>query len=343
MGNPEIRTAADAKLAGDSKRQMLESPAEFDGTLQELSDRYIVPNLPDPRVVEAFHRALMNHVRSSDPLFLLRHMRDTVRRETYATSAGQRMKMTDNAPAWWTQAALFRGCEVADGAMATVIETIPTHMFDVPATTPKQTANAKGWHIAHIFDVKNRDVDYASWSREEVVGRCIRNLHPCNYFLLPKTDWQQWGGDRRVIGYFAELYARRYRNVWVEFLAEGRGDLAVLLPGNPELQYTYGTESTPIPEETSPLAPMVRSRSNGAVQRYSASRFRLKASVIESLADGERVRISTPVGDFELTKEDVHRDFSSAVSSNSYLSSGYYHWPKVPAAAWPYLVGPSDK
>jgi len=30
--------------------------------------------------------------------------------------------------------------------------------------------NRAGWHVAHLFDVKNRDVEIQNWDRNEFVG-----------------------------------------------------------------------------------------------------------------------------------------------------------------------------
>jgi hypothetical protein len=211
-----IRSAGDAKRLAHRKQPFLLSPARFDGTLDELAERYVVPNMPAVDDVVAFHRSLADYVRVSDALFLLRMVSGTERRKDYAIEPGLIFRATDNAPAWWTYAMLMQGFRVASGAMRAVVETMPCHMFDI-AKAAAPVASNSGWHIAHIFDLKDGNTDWMRWSRSDVIGRFVRNIHPANYFLLPKTDWQKWGGDKRVIGYFAELYQERYAAIWAEF------------------------------------------------------------------------------------------------------------------------------
>ncbi len=134
----------------------------------------------------------------------------------YETRDGTRIKATDNAPAWWVHATLVRELEIADDAFGEVIATMPCHLFEVSRTSASP-ASAAGWHIAHILNVKDGDTDFESWTRRSVVQRFVRNIHPCNYFLLPSIEWQPHGGDPGVIAFFAGLYRERYANVWEEF------------------------------------------------------------------------------------------------------------------------------
>jgi len=100
-----------------------------------------------------------------------------------------------------------------------------------------ESANTYGWHFAHIFDVKDGDTSWFNWTRPEVVRRFIRNIHPCNVFLLPKTDWTTWGGDSRVLGYVASRYAVRYADVWHEFISMARAQAVNLAPGSGAFTY----------------------------------------------------------------------------------------------------------
>ena len=194
-------------------RQLRRAPRTFSASLDELYSGSIEPNLPDAATVEAFHSAFADYPATPDPLHLLRQSRGMERRETYRTADGTRLKATDNAPAWWTQYALLQGCRVAPDKFGRVVETMPAHMFDVRRTLPSSASGA-GWHIAHLFNVKDRRTDYENWSRREVAARFVRNIHPCNHLLLPKTDWRRWGGDERVLAFFGDVYADRYATVW---------------------------------------------------------------------------------------------------------------------------------
>lgn len=320
------------------QRQVAQGPTQFKGTLKNLFENFIEPNLPAPDVVADFHRHLVEYVRSEDPLFLLRMVRDTTRREEYRTADGTRFRATDNAPAWWTQYAMLQGHTIAAGHIGDVIESIPAHMFDVSKTIPA-AANASGWHIAHIFNVKDGRIDYSEWSRTEVAARFLRNLHPCNYFLVPKADWQHWGGDGRVIGFFADLYKRRYADIWPEYVAMS-GGRTIPTSAHAGSILIEISESDPAPKAAKPNRSVTAPRPTGDDRcvTYAATRLTFKARIIESLAHDQLFRVVTPVGTFELTKDDVYRDFPNVIRSASYREKGIYHWPTLPKAALKYRV-----
>ncbi len=213
-----IQTASDARALTYLRRDLLRPPSSFRGTLDSFVDEYILPDLPSVEALAAFHHALTEYISGRDPLCLVRAVSGTTRRQIYQTGDGTCFRATDNAPAWWVHATLVHGGQIAPGAMADVVASMPAHLFDV-ATTAPPTANAAGWHIAHVLPVKDGNTDYLRWRRADVVRRFIRSVHPCNYFPIAKTQWQRWGGDKRVIGRFAALYADSYSTVWTAFLA----------------------------------------------------------------------------------------------------------------------------
>ena len=72
---------------------------------------------------------------------------------------------------------------------------------------------------------------------------------------------------------------------------------------------------------------------------YDFSRVCFKADVIEPLRPGDRFRVVTPEGIFEMTKADFYRVFDNVVRSPSYRDRGIYHYPTTPQKALPFLVG----
>ena len=66
---------------------------------------------------------------------------------------------------------------------------------------------------------------------------------------------------------------------------------------------------------------------------YESTRLLFKADVIEALRPGDRFRVKTPEGTFEMTKADFYRVFDNVVRSRSYSERGIYHYPVVPAKA----------
>ena len=176
-----IRAAQDLARA-PRLRALVESPSAFSGPLDALYESWIEPNLPAADAVAAFHAALTAYVHDPRAELLVRQVTGMERRAEYATADGTRLRATDNAPAWWVHYALLQGHRIAPGAFAAVVRTLPAHLFDVARTTPA-SANAAGWHVAHLFAVKDGRTDFARWTRADAVGRFVRNVHPCNYFL----------------------------------------------------------------------------------------------------------------------------------------------------------------
>src|SRR5438132_823386 len=135
------------------KPTIIKAPASFDGSLEELYDRYARTVLLSPKVVKQFHHDLTKYLRTKDPLYLVRMNVGQVRGQIIRTETGERIKPTDNAPAWWIHANLFLDEYPPDKSFAKLIENIPCHMFEVGL---KQSINKSGWHVAHIFNVKDR-------------------------------------------------------------------------------------------------------------------------------------------------------------------------------------------
>ena len=221
---------------------------------------------------------------------------------------------------------------------------MPAHMFDVARTLPA-SASAAGWHIAHVFNVKDRRTDYENWSRREVAARFVRNIHPCNHFLLPKTDWQRWGGDERVLAFFGDVYARRYATVWRDFvrLARVRPDSLARVAGPVHYEIGAGTADSngappPLAGRRGRAPIEVAGRAAEPHVTYEATRLAFKARLIEPLDDDESFGIVTPVGTFQMTKRQFYDAFPRVVASASYRERGLYHFPTVPRAALPFLV-----
>jgi hypothetical protein len=338
-----IRTANEVRRLASSRR-MVHSPSNFDGPLEKLVEEFVLPNLPSPERVTACHRLLIDYCNSDDPLFLIRRIKATTRGEVYFTDTNVRFKATDNAPAWWMHFVLFHEIDFSAETFPTVVATIPTHMFEISAHLPHSISSA-GWHVAHIGDVNDRNTDFASWDRDELAARFLRNVHPCNCFFLPKRDWQKWGADKTVIGFFSLLYAQRYSAVWSEFVAMSRVDLSKLTRSSDSVRYHYGSSSVVdgLPRVKLEKAPLPSDRhvvphDDHTVISYSASRLLFKADVIERLADSERFRVVTPEGSYEMSKADFIRAFPKVRETKSYRESRIYHYPKVPAAAAEFLV-----
>ena len=223
---PAIVTRADL-----SRRPLPSAPPAFHGTRSAYIECHLEPLLPDARVVEAFHRALVGYLGQPDTVHLVRAVAGLERGVPVVTRDGGRLVPGDNSPAWWWHALLFNGLAVDPARFASLIVATPSHMFQAPARG--ETLNARGWYVAHILGVKNRDVRWQGWPRREAVWRFVRNIHPCNTFYVPRTPaaWVGISADAGMLASVADYYRRRYASVWDEFcqLADaptGHGDPA---------------------------------------------------------------------------------------------------------------------
>lgn len=334
-----------------SVRPFVRAPDSFDGTLEELYERFVLPNLPAPASVRRCDALLREYVQRDDPLFLVRQVTGTVRGETYKASDGSRFMATDNAPAWWMHYTTFRD-ELPEGEeFARAVESAPYHFFEI-ARRFRGNISSAGWHVAHILAVKDRNTDYTSWTRRDLKRRFIRNVHPCNHFLVPKSDWQRWGGDPGVIAFSAGAFERRYGSVWSEFLTEADARAGEIRPVQSGLRYVSQPRPRDGVEDRRPVeAPRgglseSRERSvkecavvsaRAPVATYNAQRLLFRADIIESLAADERFRIVTPEGVFEMSKSQFYATFANVVESRSYREGGVYHYPKIPQKALQFL------
>lgn len=333
-----IGTAHDTATMARDARPLIQSPLSYDGTLEAFITQYVLPDLPSPDTVAAFHGALTEYVTGADPLFLLRFVRGTERRAIYQTNDGTRFRATDNAPAWWIHAMVAQNYRIASNAFSDVIATIPAHMFDV-AGTAGPTASSAGWHIAHIFDVKDGDTNYKYWSRADVVGRFVRNIHPCNYFPIAKSEWRRWGGDQKVIGTFAALYAERYNTVWAEFLQLARVEEKSIARITGPVSYHYSEHERKTSGRNHRMSSVTRDAASSdrvplvcPCVEYSASRLTFKRDVIESLNDRDVFSVVTPLGTFQMTKAEFYETFPNVPLTHSYRSAGTYNYATLPRA-----------
>lgn len=308
-------------------------PKTFDGTLRELHAGWAEKVLLGANSVEQFHHLLVAYLQTADPLFLVRAVKGTERGVTIRTASGERLRATDNAPSWWIHRELFAGRLPARAAFDAFVDGIPCRMFRMPKG---ENVSVAGWHVAHIFDVKNGDVAFAAWDRAELVRRMVRNIHPCNYFYIPKQDWQRNGGDPRVIAFFYDMLASKYHSIWSEFLALAAGTLYPTLGDAGEHRIVYQPASKASPPTATQL--QLNSGLDGHSACYSFSRLCFKANVIEPLAMSDRFCVITPVGTFVFSKREFYEEFPRVVESASYRVNGQYHFPKPPARAMRFIV-----
>ena len=322
-----------------------EAPLEFDGTLDELFEGWAKHVLLGLSAVEEFHHQFREYyLEVEDPLYLPRNVTGLVRGLTLRMENGTKLRATDNSPAWWIHYQLFTGEVRKFTEFSSLVEAAPSHMFQV--RLPNHVSKA-GWHIAHIFDVKDRNINFQGWTREELLRRTARNIHPCNYFYIPKSDWQRHGGDARVTGFFYKKFKELYAPIWEDFLLlmAVKPSVGVIDTGSYNYSFTKSREerrSTPIGKpdlhmRTSQIKGLVI-ETTYCVAEYVYSRLCFRADVIEPLAMEDRFCIVTPEGSFAMTKREFYETFQNVVESKSYRLKNVYHYPTTPQKALRFKV-----
>ncbi len=193
--------------------------------LEEFVNSHMLAVLPSPEMIAYYHRLIASYVVGADPLMIVRHVRGTERGVDVSTNDGSRLRPSDNAPAWFFHALLFNGVRVEPSAFAELIGELPAHMFQMPSGFPninrpdlRRPPGEQGWHVAHILDAKDGNVDWRNWTPQNCRQRFVRNIHPLNLFYVPKPGWRKNGGDPDVIAYAASIHAKRNPNEWEDFL-----------------------------------------------------------------------------------------------------------------------------
>ncbi|WP_459080137.1 hypothetical protein [Mesorhizobium sp. A623] len=292
---------------------MIPPPAEFDGKFSEFFALCVEPNLPSASRVQAFDQLLRRHLSDIDPIYVTRYVRGQERGTTCRTADGSRILPTDNAPVWWLHAFLLSE-ETLPVDAETLFSGLPCHFHNVARF---QTLNQAGFHAAHILTAKNRDIDWQSWSRDEVARRMMVNLHPCNVFLVAKQEWARNGGRQDIIEWVVDAYRSRYGETMARFLADCDPDAFLGRPaGDPAYSYGAGTTSGDAIQTKRPL-----------IRRDLVGR----GVSLEISVDGARYRL--PHNDLVAWA----RKHTTALETVSWLDRGIYSWPRSSAAMREFL------
>lgn len=229
-------------------------PPQFSGTLIDFVNQHVTPNLLSEKGVAEFHKALMQYIDSNDAIYILRQVGEAVRfrrgidEKIYSTNEGFRFKASDNSPAWWIHYLLFHGDFISLDKFQKLIDDIPMHMYSKPGPSINvkrgKTINSFGYHVAHIYDVKDSKTDYENYSKKEIIKRFIRNIHPLNCFYISTVRWQYYGKKIEIRSYFADLYSKKYGRVWNEFIemvlpTEVETKTLIYNDSYPKFQYCY--------------------------------------------------------------------------------------------------------
>lgn len=309
-----------------------EAPLAFNGTLGELYDNWAKYVLLKPSAVEDFHSQFRTYLEIEDPLFLTRQVKRQERGQTMRTEKGARFRPTDNAPAWWIHYQIFSGQFQQFASFTEFVESIPCRMFGI--RLPENISNA-GWHVAHIFNAKDRNVDSHRWGRDELVRRTARNIHPCNYFYIPKREWRRYGGDPTVVAFFYDKFRSLYRTIWEDFLRLVGGAPLVASVGASEYKYSFSTE---VVRREPRIQNSLSTELHGCAVKYSHSRLCFKADLIEPLGMNDKFCVVSNDGVFAMTKREFYETFPKVIESKSYRQNRMYYYPNPPKRALQFKV-----
>ena len=305
-----------------------QAPNRFQGPLEKLYDKYAQHVLPDPKMVEAFHQKLVAYLAGEDPTFITRNVGRQKRGIDETIACGSRIRPSDNSPAWWIHHHLFnQNTDLLDDFPA-AIESIPCEMFRVQLP---ETTNSAGWHVAQLYDVKDESTDSPNWSTETLTWRTLRNLHPCNYFYIPKTDWKLHATKPEVLAFFQAKYANRYASIWDEFI-----ELAQVIPHDRIIDARSYKFAVSTREKQSRKLTFNNIECSVA---YEYSRLCFNAKCIEPLEMNQRFCVVTPNIYFIMTKREFYDNFPSIVSEGScYRKTGIHHFRSLPQRARPFMI-----
>ena len=313
-------------------RAMTPSPAVFEGTLDALYMEHVEPNLPTPEAVAYYHGLLVDYCLQEDPLFLLRRIGKMKPGQIYETTSGNRIKATDNAPAWWMHFLTFHNTAFSSAGFAKEVLNAPVSFIEVQKRFPNSINKAK-WYVAHIFPVNNGDTRYQEWDRTKLASRFLKSIHPCNHFYVPNSKPQRYGEDKRVIDYFAGRYSVRYADVWPGFLqcvGQSGFEVGSAVRDFGDLCITLSKQSDLVAPSRAVKPPTVT---------YHRKRVSFLARHIEPLEPDQEFRMVTWDGVFQMSKAEFYRDFPGVVNGKNYpKKNGFYNSEKPMKAILRYRV-----
>jgi hypothetical protein len=314
---------------------LIRCPERFDGDFAGFYCGFVEPNLPALERVKAFDAFLSIYLSSDRPVHIVRQVRGQERGALYMTARGDVLMPSDNAPGWWLHAFLL-GEQPIEGASAQFFAEVPTHMFGIVGS---ETLNSAGYHLAHIVPVKNRDLDWTNWTRAELQRRFLLNIHPCNWFLIAKTEWHRNGARADITAWIKTAYAERYGELYQTFVRRvGNSDQAPdLRPGSPDYKFHPKAGGEGIQHRR---APRRRASGDGSDSSPHIRSLNRPGVVRELVGKGVILNITT-VGKRFVVPHDELLDWVKAntnvPNTRSWLHAGNYNWPRPTQALLTFL------
>lgn len=168
-------------------------PDEYEGSVSDFVDRYVVPAFPSAGALLAWTEALLEYYARPRPVYLVRGRR----KGELVERAGQRIVETDNAPGIWCYLRAVDGEFRAD-RLADALEA-----GDVPVLAMLQGAGTRDWDWNYSRRALPPQDKNALWDRRlkhchilavaerdaaDLRQRSLRNLSPMNHFVFPNGN-----------------------------------------------------------------------------------------------------------------------------------------------------------
>lgn len=144
------------------------------------------------------------------------------------------------------------------------------------------------------------------------------NIHPCNVFLVARSEWAKNGGRPDIVAWITNAYLKRYGETMQRFLA----DVGEPGPGGAldDPAYSYASAA---PKEALQARPVEAAAGTRASKRPCIWRKLVGAGVTLS--------IQTPGGRYILPHDDLvawaGRN-TNALQTASWREDGIYSWPR---------------
>jgi hypothetical protein len=204
---------------------------------------------------------------------------------------------------------------------------VPTHFFEVAAGP---TLNRAEFHLAHVLDVGDRNTRWELWDRNQTATRMLRNLHPCNWFLLGKPDWRRAGADPEIIAWIEHTYAHRYGEVVETFRRTVGAPMPPdSAPSDPVYRYRKA-DPTVAPRITRNPAPEPRRRNGKATE--NPRRLNRPAIWQDLLGKDIDLLIRLHTTCYAVPHDALAAwvgENTRALATESWQRKGHYSWPKV--------------
>jgi len=212
-----------AKCARIPPVVLSQAPSEFDGTLEELYEKHILPVMPSVEAVQHIHGHLKRIYEAGVSTPLIRYERKEQIGTVQPMTDGTNIRWTDNAPGWAMHRAAFEKTRWNSQQFDAFIQSLPVRMFDAPRPSIRDA----GYYVAHLLRVKDSAASAVDLSSDDRLVRFMRNVHPVNHFYVanrPRGTGQRYGEDPTVIAFITAQYEKRYSGMWQQFIAMMRGE-----------------------------------------------------------------------------------------------------------------------